>query len=405
MYKIKYSYLLILLLSFLFAFLVGGSMPYFLLYIGILSFLIPLGHILISLIGLKASLSVDKSEIYAGDSINLKYKLKNKSFFTIPILKSYLYIGEASKEENSIYNQLSLDPFEENIFEEIITFKRRGSYEDMRLRMEISDIYSLFRLAKEINNRVDLVVYPNIIELDSFKISTDGTFGSIAVEDSIFQDKSSISSIRDYREGDSINLIHWKVSAKRGSPMMKSFENISNTNIHIFIENNRSFYKDDIDYRMEDKLVDSALALVYHVLNLDIKLSLNTFSKEDSLEIDNRGKNDLKFFLEFFARFEANGEKSVLNLLEDKFRSFTKNSIVIIISPVLDKNMGEIALKLKMKGLIPIILFISDTTNNNLNMDKDIKERLAEENIDVYLIDYKSNIKEVLEMKNEQIKI
>lgn len=380
-------------------------MPYFLLYIVLLSFLIPLIHLFLSLIGLKAGLTVPKTDIYAGDSVLLKYRLKNKNIFTIPSLETLISVDESFGNKDPILKELSLDPFEETIRTETITFQRRGFYQNVKFKIKISDIYSLFKVNKNIKNDISLVVYPNIIELDSFKRSTDGRFGNIAVEDSIFQDKSSISTIRDYREGDSINHIHWKLSAKRGSPMIKTFENISNTNVEIFIESKSSFYRDDIDYRMEDKLVDSALAIVYYFLNLDINLSLNTFSKENSLEIYNKKKNDLKFYLDFFAKFKANGEKSVINLLEDKSHSFSPNSIVIIISPVLNKKMGEIGLELKMKGFIPIFVFLSDRANNNWKLDPLVKERLIEENIDIYSIDYGWNIKEVLEMKNEQAKV
>ena len=178
MHKVKFSYLLVLLLSLAFAFLVGGSMPYFLLYIVILSFLIPIFHLLLSLIGLKSKLATDKTQIYAGESITLKYKIRNKNFFTIPVLETIINIDENLKNKNIIYKKLSLNPLEETIFKETLCFERRGFYENISFKIKISDIYSLFKLNKTINNNLNIIVYPNIIELDSFAIRTNKTFGN-----------------------------------------------------------------------------------------------------------------------------------------------------------------------------------------------------------------------------------
>lgn len=401
MHKIKLSYLLVLLFSLAFAFLVGGPMPYLLLYIVILSFLVPMVHLLVSLLGLKTKLSIDKDQLYAGDSVILKYTIMNKNFFIIPMLETIVKLDKDYNNKNIIFKKLSLNPFEENTSSELILFERRGFYEKIDFKISISDIYSLFNLKKTINNNLKLIVYPKIIELDSFKIISDKSFGNLSVQDSIFQDKTSINTIKDYVEGDSLNQIHWKLSAKRGAPMIKSFENISNTKVHIFIESKSSFYKEDVSYRMEDKIVESALSIVNYLLNLDLSLTLNTFSKNHKLEMLKSNKNDLKSFLEFFAKFKANGQISVLDLVEENFYSFTQNSIVMIISPILNKNMGSIGLKLKTKGLIPIFIIATDKINNNSNIDLHIKNRLIEEDIDLYIIDSKTNIKEVLEMKND----
>lgn len=401
MHKIKPSYLFILIISLGFAFLVGGPMPYLLLYIVILSFLVPLAHLLVSMLGLQAKLSIDKDQIYAGESVTLKYTIINKSFLTIPILESILKMDKEYKNINEVSKKLSLNPFEENSYKEIIFFERRGFYDKINFTVYISDIYSLFKLKKTINNNLKLIVYPQIIELDNFKIVSDKTFGSLAVQDSIFQDKTSVNTIKDYVEGDSINQIHWKLSAKRGSPMIKNFENISNTKVQIFIESKRCFYKEDVSYRLEDKIVESALSIVNYLLNLNLDLTLNTSSKNTSTQILNSDKNDLKSFLDFFAEFKTNGQVSVIDLIEENFYSFTQNSIVFIISPILDKRMGSIGLKLNIKGLIPIFIIVKDETNNNSNIDLHIKNRLIEENIDLYIIDSQANIKEVLEMKND----
>ena len=53
-----------------------------------------------------------------------------------------------------------------------------------------------------------LLIYPEIIGLTTFKISTSQQAGDLLIRDSSFQDKSRIYSLREYLEGDSIKSIH-----------------------------------------------------------------------------------------------------------------------------------------------------------------------------------------------------
>lgn len=401
MNKFKLSYLFLLFITFSFAFLVGGPMPYFLFYVSILSFLIPFFHLLLSFIGLKAELDTKQTEIYAGDNIDLEYLLINKNFFTLPIVEVFIYINKTLKEKNIISKKLSLNARQKILLKDRLSFKRRGFYKNINFSINISDIYSIFKLKKKINNKINLLVYPKIIKLDSFKVYPDKTFGNVLVENSIFKDKTSISSIDEYIEGDPINQIHWKVSAKRGTPMIKNFEQISNVNLNLFIESYKPLFSNDIDHRMEDKIVDVSLAIVSYLFNLDIDISLNTYSGNDPIKISNVKKDRFKYFLETFSRFQSDGQRSILDLIEEKINSFTQNSIVIIVAPILDKKMAEIGIKLKMKNVIPIFISIYDKNNDNYKIDSSIKKRLNEENIQLYFLDYHTNVKETLEINYE----
>ena len=398
MHKIKIFYIFLFIVTFSFALLVGGPMPYFLLYISILSFLLPLVHLLLSFIGLKATINLPDSSLYTGSTIEIKYQIINNNFFSIPILTFSSNINKNLSDISSRSKTLSLSPREEFNHKENLVLKRRGFYEDIEININISDIYSIFKFKRIFHNNANLLVFPNIIELDSFKISSNKNLGEILVQNSMFQDKSSISTIKDYIEGDPMNQIHWKVSAKRDSPMIKTFEKVSDASLNIFMDSNKLLFKNDIDRRIEDKMVDTSLAIVNYFLNIDIKISLNTFSKDNRIEVYDKGKDEIKYFLDIFARFKGDGDYGVSRLIEDKIHSFIDNSIVMIITPNLDKEIAAMGIKLKMKNMIPMFIIISDKKNNNILIDRNVEKRLREENIELYFIDYNSNIKEELEI-------
>lgn len=400
MRKVKFSYILLIISTFLFALLVGGPMPYLLFYITILTFLIPLLHLLISFIGLKASIKLPNSYLYTGSSIDIEYDIRNKNFFSIPILKFSSDISKKLGDKTTPSKTLSLSPREVFKYKEEILLKRRGFYENIDLKVNISDIYSFFTFKKIFHNKAELLIYPNVIQLDSFRTSSNKNLGELLVQDSMFQDKTSISSIKEYTEGDSIKQIHWKVSAKRGLPMIKSFEKVSNANLNIFMDSHKALFIKDLDRRLEDKIVDTSLAIVNYFLKLDVDLSLNTLSKDKQIELSDRNNDDIKSFLKVFARFKGDGDHPIGALVQEKMHSFVANSIIMIVTPNLDKEIGGMGIKLKMKNLIPIFIIITDKENDNISIDKDVEKRLTEENIELYFIDYGSNIKEELEIKH-----
>lgn len=396
----KFIYIVLFAITFSFAFLVGGPMPYFLFYVSILSILVPLVHLLISFLGIKAKINIPKISLFTGSEVDVEYSIRNRNFFSIPILKLSSDISKVLSDKVTDIRTLSLAAREDIQFKEKIFLKRRGFYENMDLNVTISDVFSIFSFKKKFQDKSYILVYPKVIELDSFRISSNKNLGEILVRDSIFEDKTSISNIKEYTEGDSINQIHWKVSAKRGSPMIKKFETVSNTNVKIFIDNNKSKFLYDADRRLEDKIVDTSIAIINYFLSLDIDVSLHTSLNDRLISISDKKKDEMKFYLELFARFKGNSKYNIIDLIEEKIHSFIDDSIIIIITPNLNKEIGTMGIKLKMKNLIPLFIVISDKENDNISLDKDVERRLTEENIDLYFIDYKSNVKEELELKH-----
>nr|WP_300002998.1 DUF58 domain-containing protein [Tissierella sp.] len=355
---------------------------------------------MISLLGLKAEINLPEDSFYTGSAIEIEYDISNRNFFSIPLLLFYSNINKKLTGQIDKPKNLSLSPRETFKYKEALILKRRGFYTNIDLNICVSDIFSIFNFKKVFHNKAKLLIYPSIIELDSFRITSNKNLGEILVENSMFQDKTSISTIKDYSQGDPINQIHWKVSAKRDSPMIKAFEKVSNTDLNIFLDSNRVLFKDDLDRRIEDKMVDASLAIVNYFLNLDIEISLNTFLANKRIEISSKEQKELKPFLDLFARFKGDGPYSIGALIEDSIHSLADNSIVVIVTPNLDKEIGAIAIKLKMKNLIPIFIIISDRINNNIKIDKTVEKRLTEENIEIYFIDYSSNVKEELEIRH-----
>ena len=347
MTKLKIGSSLIFLIILSSVLLVGGTMPYFLFYIFSLTFLIPLIHSLISLVSLKGSVIIPTQSLYSGEIANIEYKVKNNSIFPIAYLEIKNDISKQLTGINSPSVILSLGKKQSFSHKETILLKRRGYYQLGEIEVTIRDVFGFFTFKKKISSSTSLLVYPETINLSTFKISASHQLGELLVHNSFFEDKSRVTSIREYREGDSIKSIHWKLSAKKDFPIIKNYENRGDTHAIIFIDNEAKLFKDDVDRRIEDKAVDTALSIANYCLNQNIEINLETQNAAEHINIKGKQNSDIKPFLETLARFKGNGVLQFDSIIMPKVEMLRRSSTVVIITPNLDKSMGAHGIYLK----------------------------------------------------------
>lgn len=397
MARLKVGTSLILLFSITFALLVGGTMPYFLLYILLLILILPLIHILITLKGLKGSVKVPEKSLFTGDSVEISYSIKNNSIFGIAYLEIQSDISKKLTGIDSPSVALSLKKGGSFSNRETIHLKRRGYYELGEMKVTIRDVFGFYSFTKKISGQTSLLVYPETINLSTFKITTSQQLGELLIKDSVFQDKSRITSLREYIEGDSVKDIHWRLSAKRDNLIVKDYENRGDTYAIVLVDNYINNFKDDLDRHLEDKAVDASLSVVNYCLSNNIEVKLATQNHKGYLEINGQQKSDLKPFLEILARFKGNGALDFTSFLIPRIETLRKGSTAIIITPNLDKSIGAHGILLKTKNLNPLFIVITDMENKTGNIDQMIEKKLRQEGIPIYILDYKSSTKDLLE--------
>lgn len=383
-----------------FVLLVGGTMPYFLFYIFLMIFLLPLIHSLITLKSLKGQVNIPKQSLFSGDKIDIGYEVENKSFFSIPYLEIQSDISKELTGTDSPKLILSLEKKKAFSHKETVILNRRGYYQVGDIGVTIRDVFGFYSFSKKITSSTSLIVYPETINISTFNITASHESGELLVQDSRFQDKSRINSLREYREGDSIKAIHWKLSTKKDIPIVKDYESRGDTHAIVFIDNYRELFRYDVDRRLEDKAADTALSIIVYCLRQNIEVNLETQSTDRYIKIQGQQNSDLKPFLKALAMFKGDGFIDFKSFLLPRIETLRKGSTVIIITSNLDKNMGAHGIHLKMKNLNPLFIIITDMENRTGFIDPIIQNRLSQDGILLYIIDYKTSVKEALEVYN-----
>lgn len=396
MIKKRLPMMLLFFLLLIFAILVGGPLPYFLLYVLILSNLIPLLHCFLSLSFIRGHVYMQEASLYSGDSLTIEYTILNNGFLPISSIEIQNRILEDLANDTFPATFISLGKKQSYTAKETVVLRRRGYYEMGNIHIIIRDVFGLFSIKKTISSQISLLVYPKVIKFPSFSISISQQLGELLIPNSNFYDQSMVSNLREYRYGDPIRAVHWKLSAKIDSTMVKEYENRGDAKIEVFIDNERTLFKNDVDRRLEDKIVEIATALINFCLEYNIQVQLKTQNNNKLVAVEGQQKSDFRPFLKSLAKFKGNGKFDFETFYSFQFTSPDKGATIAIITTTLNKSIGTKGLELKMKNLNPLLVVVTDKENNMGFVDSNIEDNLRTEGILVYILDYNENLENLV---------
>jgi uncharacterized protein (DUF58 family) len=269
MLKIKKSYLILTILSFIFALFSGGNLPYSIFYCLILVLIITSIYIYFVSKNLNIDIVSDKKEIIAGENNNTIIKIYNDSIFSI----SYMEIENSLLK--SIMNQyrgdiISLKINGNKFIKKDIKIPTRGDYRLGSTTSIVSDIFGIFTWRNSYTHKETIKVYPKIYPLKHIKIKGANLreFNTKAVMQELNKGPESletIKNIREYRIGDSYRRVNWKVTAKHGKLFVKEYESSESPRIHVFLDLRKDPFGMDKDGVREEELVDFFLSLIKYM--------------------------------------------------------------------------------------------------------------------------------------------
>ncbi len=203
-----------------------------------------------------------------GEVIPVSVQIENPTIFPVSQIKlSMSYKNAYSKQLYKKNFTVSVDAKTKasvicNLYSEYA-----GNMEISLNSIRIYDYLKLFSLRKKKNTRLAVAVLPTYYELPQNMFSSLQT--SIVESDYYSgvksgDDPSEVFAIREYREGDRQQRIHWKLSIKQNQLMIKEFSDPLNCSILLFVdlcipaEINRMVFMDSI--------LECALSLSYSFL-------------------------------------------------------------------------------------------------------------------------------------------
>lgn len=293
-------YLSLLIITFTFVYYYGGKVPnmffYTVLVLPIVSFI----YMVIGYFMLKYEQRLDNDLIFKGDKATFIVNITNRSFFILPYVSISFLNDKGGVIQKHKINNISLKPFSKREVSVDYIYKYRGYFKLGVSTIEIQDFLGIFKFTLKNKTPLYITVYPQIIDIDEFYLSS----GDISVSDNMpssggeQEDISTIEEINKYNYGDSLRKIHWKLTAKTNELMIKEYEKVGSRSAILILDLQSNNYESENNAAIEDKLLETTIGVLRYCIYNDAEVKLI---------YDSEGINAIKCsnFLDFQKAYEA----------------------------------------------------------------------------------------------------
>lgn len=163
----------------------------------------------------------------AGKSVPCEVTISNRS--AVPLINALIkveYINVFNGKKTRIKRHCYVPPHGSSVQLFDIISDKCGVVNIRVRRLAISDAAGLIRFYPKVRIQSDIIFLPRLIDMD---MEVDGTLYTFRGDSNEFdknkpgEDPSEVFQIREYREGDRIQNVHWKASVKNDAVMVKEY--------------------------------------------------------------------------------------------------------------------------------------------------------------------------------------
>ncbi len=169
-----------------------------------------------------------------GDSIHIAVELENRGRLTVPwvLLEDSNPNAAPSQERRRLevdgpWMALTrLAPGEtETVFEYDVKFLQRGYYQFGPVLVETGDVFGLHRRYRLLGEPQFVLVLPKVLPLQGYNLASRRPIGEIRVAHRLFEDPTRLAGVRLFQQGDPLNRVHWRATARTGQLHSRVYEN------------------------------------------------------------------------------------------------------------------------------------------------------------------------------------
>lgn len=348
-------------------FLTGGEAFYgssiFLIALIVVNYLI----IRLNIKRIYSSFVINSDKYSVGDNVRLDYILVNKGLIPVHFAKVNLILtkefGESEGEEENLY----FKPSQIITLKRRFTCKKRGFYTVGNLKVTVRDVLGIFSRTKVIEKPIKVKVYPKIYDLKDIKRSHNNNFGAKDMKNIYGDDYTNIRSIREYRYGDNVKNIHYKLSAKSDKVYTKQYSHYNEPSTLILLNGSSTDYSSP---ESEDSAVDVCASILKHYVDLGTECILGLMNGEGSIKTIGTQDNH-NSALEDMIGFRFDDKLLFSKAIANTATNIAKGSLLAIVTGRLSEEVAAIIGSLLRRGVI-IDLYL---------LEKDIESETIAERI------------------------
>ncbi len=203
-------------------------------------FLLPivlLVYVLLAKHALSVSMISDSVTTEKNTPYTYEFRIDNHSPLALPFIDAQVSIPQSNSvrcTERTV--RLSMAPMTHYHMKNTVSFRFRGTYDIGVKCFYIYDFFRLFRIRVDVESLTTVYVLPRRLTLDETSAHSVSDDTARTVRSPLVVDKLEVSDIRDYQNGDSLKSIHWKLSSKSETFIVKDYNTGTSNQTVVFCD-------------------------------------------------------------------------------------------------------------------------------------------------------------------------
>jgi uncharacterized protein (DUF58 family) len=318
---------------------------------------------------------LEQVRLFPGERTSLLLEVVNRKILPVPVLAiddevpaelsvegrrtAYLRIGTGT-----LRHLFSLGWYQRVIRRYQVVARRRGLYRIGPGAARSGDPFGFVEQQGEMPGTAQLIVYPQLFDLERLGIPTRRPFGDLKARERLFDDPSRFGGVREYRAGDPINRMHWKASAAAGVLQTKIFDPSVNDGLALFVNAwSYEYAWEGIDPVSYERGYSVAGSIAAWAAQQEIACGLYVNGVASGwgriLRLPPmRGEGMLQTVLEGLARVVPVGALPIHAMIEEELSSLGYGTSIVIISRAVSDELAAAALRAQRSGR-PVSLILT----------------------------------------------
>ena len=293
-----------------------------------------------------------------GQQTDFVLRLKNKTVFVYPRIEVVFYQSDLfGGEGRTTSAEVMLAPRATHDVMFSMKFDHIGTYEAGLKRIVLHDLIGLFSVTFDNEESIAIEVMPQTHPLASVSFSSEAPSQSTKATKTVLNEGLDYAYVREYRWGDAIKSIHWKISARFKDYMTRIYEINANPGLVTVVDLNTPDAEPEVIMGLYDTVVESAL-------------SVSAYARRQGMESALEFMDDIGEERRYDGRMEDEGKRRLMRLLREDTSSYVGNAQTLILREVnspygqsnialctsnLDQGLVEALLEVKLRHKNPIL--------------------------------------------------
>lgn len=304
------------------------------------------------------------AEAHEGDELFLVETVHNRKPLPVPWLKVEIYSSRwlhfagttsvVTQESRYVTSNFVLKGYQRTIRRWNLKCLKRGVFTTENVSLVSGDLIGLNTDSIAVNVNAQLVVYPQIINLEELFVPANYLQGDTIVKRWIIDDPFIIAGAREYTPRDPMNRVDWHATARTGNLMVRKNDYTSQFSYTVVlnVQSIENEYHGTIDKDIIELGIKVATTILDRALRngIPVRLATNGTTIDGDGEMivtgEAAGADHVRELMKLLARLELRCIRDYEIFLESICGSIS-NSDVILVTPYVTDTIFSLARKLK----------------------------------------------------------